>query len=774
MVKQAEVFKSCEIMNTVIITEKPRVSLKIAQSIAPTYVKKTEGGVSYYKAKSNGDEVTIASAAGHLYTLAQKRPARGYPVFDIQWVPLHTVDKSKAYVRKYIQLLERLSKDADRFYIATDYDIEGELLGYNALRFACSHEGKKVLRMKFSTLTPGELSSAFQNPIDVDLKLAEAGETRHMMDWFWGINTSRALSQALKNAHRGFVTVSAGRVQTPALAILVKRNKEIEDFVPEPYWEVFADVDVKGQKVRTRHEKGKIFVRDEAKSVLERSKVKEATVAEVTKEETRVYPPTPYDLGTLQVDAYRIFGFVPKKTQDLAQGLYEGGHISYPRTSSQKLPYSIGFNRILQNLGSDPKFKKPVDIVLKKGKLKPRQGSKTDPAHPAIYPTGILPKKIAADADKLYRLIAHRFIAVFGDEMVMATIKVGIDLSRERFEFEGSSVKEAGWTEHYPYYKPKEFVFPDVFEDEKLKVLKVYSPEKKTQPPPKFTPASLIKELENRGLGTKATRADTLDTLYRRGYVHGKSIEVTEFGVSIISTLAEYASSIISEELTRKFEEKLENIREGKEGKESVLNEAKAELEKILGDIKKKEDVIGEKISDAIKQSEKKKTLGKCNLCDGELKIIKARGGKDFIGCSNYPKCKNAFSLFTSRGVEPTDKKCAECGLPVISTSKGKYLFCIDPKCKSNEKRYVVGRCPKCNGDLRIMKVKKQFIGCSNYPDCSVSYPLPQKIGILPTDKNCSECGLPMVSIPFGKRRILSCVDMNCKSKEKYLKRKTV
>ena len=762
-------------MHTVIITEKPKVSLKIAQSIAPRYVKRTEGGVSYYQARSNGDTVTIASAAGHLYTLAQKGPKRTYPVFDIQWVPLYTIDRSKAYVRKYIQLLERLSKGADRFYIATDYDIEGELLGYNALRFACSPRSKEVevLRMKFSTLTSGELSSAFRNPLNVDLKLVEAGETRHVMDWFWGINTSRALSQALKNAHKGFVSISAGRVQTPALAILVKRKGEIDAFVPEPYWEVFADVDVKGKKVQAHHKKGKIFVEAEAKSILESSKVKEAAVVEVTKKEIEVYPPTPFDLGTLQIEAYRLFGFVPKKAQNLAQGLYESGYISYPRTSSQKLPYSIGFNKILQKLSMDPGFKTPANIVLKKGKLTPRQGTKTDPAHPAIYPTGILPKKIAADADKLYRLIAHRFIAVFGDIMVKVAVKVGMDLGRERFEFEGSSVKEAGWTVLYPYYKPEEFVFPDVFEGEKLKVLRVYSQGKKTKPPPKFTPASLIKELENRGLGTKATRADVVDTLYKRGYVHGKSIEVTEFGVSIISTLAEYASSIISEELTRRFEEKLENIREGKESKESVLNEAKIELEKILGDLKKKEDVIGEKISDAIKQSEKKKTLGKCNLCDGELKIIKARKGGEFIGCSNYPKCKNVFSLFLRHGVEPTDKKCPECGLPMISTSKGKYLSCINLKCKSNDRRYVVGRCPKCDGNLRIMKVRKLFIGCSNHPDCRVSYPLPQKIGILPTDRKCSECGLPMISVPFGKRRLLSCVDMNCKSKEKYLNRKT-
>ena len=152
--------------------------MKIAQSIAPKYVRKTEGGVSYYQVKSNGDEITIASAAGHLYTLAQKGSGRGYPVFDIEWVPLYAIDKSKTYVKKYIQLLERVARTADKFYIATDYDIEGELLGYNALKLACSPKDREVRRMKFSTLTPGELSSAFQNPIHPDLKLVEAGPHR--------------------------------------------------------------------------------------------------------------------------------------------------------------------------------------------------------------------------------------------------------------------------------------------------------------------------------------------------------------------------------------------------------------------------------------------------------------------------------------------------------------------------------------------------------------------------------------------------------------------
>lgn len=674
-------------MKTLIITEKPKVSQRIAQSIAQKYSVKRERGVTYYEISLNGDKIFVASAAGHLYSLTQENSGWGYPVFEIRWEPLYKIDKSKAYVKKYIEVLSQLGKTADEFYIATDYDIEGELLGYNALRFACMPKEHRVLRMKFSTLTGAELLNAFKNPGSVDLKLVDAGEARHIMDWFWGINTSRALTLAAKVVNRQFITISAGRVQTPALALLVQRGKEIRAFKPEKYWEIYADLDAKEKKVKAQHVRGRIFDESEARQILENSKSREALVKEVEKKEVRKPAPFPFDLGTLQTEAYRIFGFIPKKTQQIAQTLYEGGYISYPRTSSQKLPPAIGYERILRNLREAGEFRDYADAVLKKESLKPREGPKSDPAHPAIYPTGILPKGLSREAEKLYKLIVHRFFAVFGESLIREVVNVLCEIGREAFKLSGETTVEEGWNKLYPYIVFKEVEVPALKIGDILPVLKLYSSEKETQPPARFNPASLIKELERRGLGTKATRAEIVDTLYQREYIRGTQIETTELGNAVIAALEENVPAIISEELTRRFEERLENIQNGRESKESVLEEAKKELSRIMNEFKQKEKLIGEKLVKALEEK--------------------------------------------------------------------------------NRRKYVVGVC-KCGGDLRIIKSKatgKIFIGCSNYPKCSTSYPLPQREGVRTTDKKCNTCGLPMVSVPFRRKRFLSCIDMNCKSK---------
>lgn len=678
-------------LKTVIITEKPKVSLRIAQSISKEYIRKGGRGVYYYEAKVNGGEILIASAAGHLYTLAQQGPGWEYPVFDVKWEPIYRVDKSKAYLRRYIQVLETLSKDASQFYIATDYDLEGELLGYNALRFACNPGGRKVKRMKFSTLTKRDLSEAFKNPIDVDEKMVDAAEARHIMDWFWGINTSRALSLAGKKVKKNFATLSAGRVQTPALAILVSREKEIDEFKPQPYWEVFADLDVNGEKIKAQYAGGKIFDKGRVEEVLKNSKADTATISSLSKERVKKFPPYPFDLGGLQAEAYRLFGYNPKRTQEIAQSLYEGGLISYPRTASQKLPPAIGYRGILLSLREGEDFKHYVDAILKKRRLKPHEGPKEDPAHPAIYPTGILPEKLGPPEEKLYKLITYRFITTFGDPLIQEETHGVCRIGGEDFLFQGYKTIEPGWTQLYPYAKVQEAILPHLEVGDILKVLKLYRKKGETKPPPRYNPASLVKELENRGLGTKATRAEIVDTLYKRGYIYGRHIKVTELGHSVIEALREYVPAIISENLTRKFEEKLENIREGRESKTKVLTEAKEELTKILSEFKEKEELIGERLAKAVEEREKREgSVGSCPACGSPLKIIRSK------------------------------------------------------------------------------KTKKIFIGCSNYPQCSTSYPLPQKVGIKTTDKKCKYCGLPMVSIPVGKRRMLSCIDMNCKSKAKY------
>ncbi len=674
-----------------IITEKPKVTMKIAYSISDNPLRKLEYGVNYYEVGSNGDRILIAPAAGHLYSLKQAKDGNwDYPVFDVRWAPLNEVEKSKDYVKKYIRLLASISAGADEFYLATDYDMEGELLGYNALRFACNLGNKPVKRMKFSALTKPDLVRAYNEPIEVDHKLVAAGEARHLMDWYWGINTSRALRSALRKA-RGVATVSAGRVQTPALAILVKREREISKFVTETFWEIFADLDAKGVKVKAHHISGRIFDKAKAEEILRNSSTNTALVSSAEVNKVTKPAPFPFDLGTLQREAWRIFRYTPKQAQEIAQRLYEGGYISYPRTSSQKLPPAIGYRRILESLAQAKQFKAHAESVLSKTQLMPRQGPQSDPAHPAIYPTGTLPKSLEKGEERIYALVAHRFIATFGDPIIREEANVGCLLNKEGFKFEGAWTIEQGWLPLYPYVEFKDAKLPALREGEMLAVeKKAYPKEGKTQPPERFNQATLVRELEKRGLGTKATRADIVDTLFRREYVGGSPIEVTELGLSVIEALEENVPEIISEELTRSFEEKLEKIQNGEVTQGAVLSEAKEKLENILRELMAKEDSIGARLLKGLEEKERKKRF--------------------------------------------------------------------------------VGVCPSCGHDLRVVRSRstgKVFVGCSKYPKCSISFPLPQKSGVRTTTKKCNVCGLPMISVPFGRRRLLSCIDMNCPSKKK-------
>lgn len=674
-------------MKTLIITEKPKVSQRIAYALPGDAVKKRYGRVPYFLLTENGDETYIASAAGHLYSLKQNTEGYDYPTFDISWKPLYEIEKGKYYTKGYINALESLSKGIDRFIIATDWDIEGELLGFNALRFSAGSNTAK--RMHFSTLVSHDLRRAYEELGEVDSGLVDAGETRHIMDWFWGINISRALMHSAM-IMGSKISISAGRVQTPALSILVEREREIISFVSEKFYELFAHLKLSEGNVKARYKKGRIIDKNAAEKILAEAKTDSAKVLSVERTETKRFPPVPFDLGELQSEAYRAFRYNPKRTQSIAQLLYESGLISYPRTSSQKYPPSIGFRRLIETLSKIEGFELAKKL-LDKQKLYPRQGKKDDPAHPAIYPTGLSPKKLSKEEEKLYGLIVHRFLSTFGEPTVLENTSVEVTLNNHLFVFEGLEIKSIGWLEFYPYTKIKEVILPKITSGDSLAVIKLEIKEGETQAPNRFNPSSLIRKLEEKGLGTKATRADIVDTLYRRQYIRESKIQVTEAGMAVVKALEENVPAIVDEDLTKRFDGYVEQIRLGETSKEAVIEEAKTELIKIIEEFKKKEKAIGSAIHKAfIKTKGEVEIIGKCSECEGDLKIIRNRKtGKQFLGCSNYPKCKNSFPLPQSRKVSPSDKQCQECGLPMINVHMGrkKILSCIDFNCPSKQKR---------------------------------------------------------------------------------------
>ncbi len=666
-------------MVELIITEKPSAAKKIAEGLSSKPNTKKEGTVTYYELEREGKKILVVSAVGHLFSVAEKNKTFKYPSFDIEWVPSNKVSKNASYSKKYLDVIKKISKQADSFTVACDYDVEGEVIGLNVLRYACKQ--KDGYRMKFSTLVKEDVKKSYDNKLsNIDWGQAKAGETRHFLDWLYGINISRALTTAIKTAG-SFKIMSSGRVQGPALKIIYDREMEIKDFKPEPFWEIRSLMD---KDVEAKYAEGKVWEENKAKKIYDDTKdVKESFVKEVKENEFGQAPPNPFDLGGLQAEAYKVFKIAPKKTLQLAQSLYLKGLTSYPRTSSQVLPPEINYKKILTNLAINKNYTELASKLLKKGSLRPNNGKKTDPAHPAIYPTGQR-GSVSGEEAKLYDLVVKRFMSTFAESAIRTTTTMIFDINKYDFKASGSRTIKKGWHSFYePYVKLKEQVMPNWNEKDKVIVKEVFLDAKETEPPKRYTPASLIKELEKRNLGTKATRADIVDSLFERGYLHEKSIEATELGIRLVNILKKYSPEIVDEEMTRHFEEEMENIRNKKSTPEQVLDKAKAELIKILDKFKKQEKLIGSELIVANKETnDALTTVGKCVNCgEGNLKIRKGKFGS-FVACDKYPDCKTTFSLPKGVMIKPTDKKSVT-GYPLVEViTKGKrpQLISLNPK----------------------------------------------------------------------------------------------
>src|SRR3989344_1863921 len=613
-------------MTILIIGEKPSQAQKIAEALSEKKpIKHTDNKVTYYELTHKGKKIYVGCAVGHLYNLKEKdKKKKGltYPIFsnELSWFPSYEISKSAEYTKKYIDTLSELSKKADSFIVACDYDLEGSLIGYNVLRFIAKQKDGR--RMKFSTLVKEELVDSFENASKhLDFPLIESGEARHLIDWMWGINLTRALTLSVKNATKGFKLLSSGRVQGPALKILAEREKEIQKFKPEPFWELEAlgDVDSKHKKDKFTDEKEvkKIFskIKDEKSAILEK----------ITKRTQSQSPPNPFDLTSLQLEAYRIFRINPKETLAIAQKLYTKAYISYPRTSSNQFPSNMDLKAILRKLEKNIHYANLIKELLSKKDLKPNNGNKTDPAHPPIHPTGLQPKKLIEKDNKIYDLIVRRTLATFGDPAKRESVSFELDIKKEPFMARGSRTIEQGWHKFYgKYAKCEEQPMPNLKEGDKLKVKKINLLAKETQPPKRYTPASIIKELEAKNLGTKATRSAIIDSLYQRNYLFDQSITVTNLGLKTVQTLEKYCPEILDEEMTRQLEKDMELIREEKETKEKVLTRAEKELRKILKHFKENELKIGKSLSEAnIETREQESTLGPCPQCEKGTLYIK-------------------------------------------------------------------------------------------------------------------------------------------------------
>ena len=688
------------IERVLVICEKPSAARRIAEALDEDGKPRTymESGVSFFTAHRGEAELTVVSALGHLFTVAQRGGKWTYPVFEMRWVPAHQILKSALKTKSHISIIERMSKDADRFVSACDYDMEGSLIAYNILLYVCGQESlKKSKRMKYSTLTDGDIVNAWDTASPtLDYPVIESGRARHEVDWLYGINLSRALTLSVKKATGLYNTLSIGRVQGPTLGFIEEREAQILTHVPLPYWIVEAETKIDGRRYLLEYAKQRIDTQSEAQKIELDCRGRDGSVVNIKTSTINIYPPPPFNLGDLQREAYQRLRCSPKTTLSVAEKLYLQALISYPRTSSQRLPPSIDLRYILRGLGRKKEYKAHANTLLSKPMLRPKNGEKDDPAHPAIHPTGNMPGKLSPLEYRIFDLICRRFMATLGDPGKRQVHKALIDLNSHDFHLNGSKILVPGWTQFYsPYFGKKENLLPLLREGQVIPISELDVPMRFSKPPPRLSPVSLLKIMEDENLGTKATRADIIDTLFKRGYVLGSQIEITELGFSIVETMKKYCPGILSVKTTKDLEADLEGIHVGERTADFVVKEAKDYLEPLLTEFRENDILIGSEIGEAVRELRlKSSTLGQCPSCkSGELIIIKnSKTGKRFVGCTGFQKgtCSLTYPLPQTGKIQKTEKTCSTCNAPIIRvTGRGRrpWEFCVNINCSTKKRR---------------------------------------------------------------------------------------
>jgi DNA topoisomerase I len=680
---------------TLVVCEKPDAARRVAEALSDGAAQSlTVEGTSAFRFRRGTEEYVVCSAQGHLYGVSDPFDERAvYPVFDVEWYPSNLIEENEAGTARRVAAIRKLAAGATKFVNACDFDVEGETIGFNVLRYACAGKEGSALRARFSTLAKDDLVEAFKvAKQQVGEGLARAGRTRHFVDFVWGVNLSRALSQSALNQGHGYRTVSVGRVQGPTLNFLVEREKEIRRFVPVPYWKVKGVFEKDGKKFTADYSVEKVGKKASALEVKKDCLDKEGVAGAVGKRIVTVGPPTPFNVGDLQKEAYRVFGYSPSRTLQIAERLYLGALISYPRTGSQRLPSSIDFMAIMRGLGRIEAYSKDTGELLL-GELRPVQGPKEDMAHPAIHPTGEKPKR-ALDASErsIFDLVVRRYLAAFGPSARRELVDVDVSVGSHRFRLEGASTLYRGWMKFYGRYVwLRDSEAPAVAEGDRFRVVEVPVEEKFEERPSRYNQSSIIEKMEKEGIGTKATRADIISTLIARGYVTGGSMEVSDLGLSVVETARKHAPSIITTELTREVERMLEEVEGGSEGEKALVRETVRSISEQLVELKGNELEIGRDIDASLTATvEASSVLGPCPVCKtGKLRVISSRKTKKrFVGCTNYGSGCRASAPLPQRGtIKATTRPCRHCSWPMVYVIRGRFPWrlCVNPGCPSKK-----------------------------------------------------------------------------------------
>jgi len=665
-----------------IITEKNQTARRIATILSAGSAKREGTARSpIYTFKEGSSSVKCIGLRGHILKV-------DFPDEYLKWQDVEPRTLVRAELVKtptdssLVTTLKRLAKEASEIVIATDYDREGELIALDIERLCREVNQKaKYFRARFSALTPADVKNSFSNLTSLDENLARAGEARQDIDLIWGATLTRFISLATTRLGRKFLSV--GRVQSPTLALIVEREKEIQSFVPEDYWVLTVTFEKDGETFTARHKKEKFSTFEEAKEHMD--KVEDAgRVVEVVQKEREINPPPPFNT-TMFLTASSSLRISPARAMNIAESLYSRGYISYPRVDNTVYPDSLSLKGILKTLTGADVIGPLASEILIQPALKPTRGKKISTDHPPIHPTSKALKSELRDVEwKIYELVSRRFLATLSSAAKARSTKVTVDCSGEEFVARGDVIVDEGFLKFYPYGRKKDEELPTLREGEILKVVDKKIEKKQTQPPNRYTEGKLIEKMESMGLGTKSTRHTIIQNLIERGYIYGNPLRPSETGMAVSSALKRHATPVTTPEMTSQLERDMDEIAEGKKTLDSVVDTSREILDGVLDLMEGEKESITREIKEGLRGDT---VLGACPSCGGELRVrISKQSGKRFAGCSNYPECNKTYPLPQKGGVIGTGEICEECGSPrvrIIAKGRKPWETCLEPNCPS-------------------------------------------------------------------------------------------
>ncbi len=703
----------------------------------------------------------VIASKGHVRDLSKF--ALGIKIDETGFTPNYVVDKDhKELVKQIIEL----SKKASTTYIATDEDREGEAIGYHV---ACLIGGKleSYPRIVFHEITQNAILNALKTPRQIDMSKVNAQQARRFLDRIVGFKLSSLISSKITKG------LSAGRVQSAALKLVIDREREIKAFKPLTYFTLDAYfephleaqlISYKGNKLKAQE----LIDKKKAQEIKNELEKESYTISSIVKKSKKSPTPPPFMTSTLQQSASSLLGFSPTKTMSIAQKLYEGvstpqgvmGVITYMRTDSLNIAKEAleeARDKILKDYGKD--------YLPPKAKVYSSKNKNAQEAHEAIRPTSIvlepnaLKDYLKPEELKLYTLIYKRFLASQMQDALFESQSVVVACEKGEFKASGRKLLFDG------YYKilgndDKDKLLPNLKENDPIKLEKLESNAHVTEPPAHYSEASLIKVLESLGIGRPSTYAPTISLLQNRDYikVEKKQISALESAFKVIEILEKHFEEIVDSKFSASLEEELDNIAQNKADYQQVLKDFYYPfMDKIEAG---KKNIISQKVHEKTGQS--------CPKCGGELVKKNSRYG-EFIACNNYPKCK--YIKQTENAHDGANQElCEKCGGEMVQkfSRNGAFLACNNyPECKNtkslkntpNAKETIEGvKCPECGGDIALKRSRKgSFYGCNNYPKCNFLS------NHKPINKRCEKCHYLMSERIYRKKKAYECI--KCKER---------